>query len=123
VKGKLLFYTDEGEEITYSLKDAHRFTRPGCLKCPDFAAEHADISFGGLGQSDGWTLTIVRTDRGAEIWERALAEGVVQARPASEDPKAVELMFKLAAKSRERWPAPDEIAAAGRSPGLVPDPA
>jgi coenzyme F420 hydrogenase subunit beta len=123
VKGKLLFYTDEGEEITYSLKDAHRFTRPGCLKCPDFAAEHADISFGGLGQSDGWTLTIVRTDRGAEIWERALAEGVVQARPASEDPKAVELMFKLAAKSRERWPAPDEIASAGRSPGLVPDPA
>ncbi len=117
VKGKLLFYTNGGEELTYSLKKAHEFTRPGCLHCPDFAAEHADISFGGLGQSEGWTLTIVRTDRGKDIWNRAVADGVVESRPGSEDPAAVELMFKLAAKSRERWPAdtPAEFAA----PGLV----
>ena len=123
VKGKLLFYTDTGEELTYSLKQSHRFTRPGCLRCPDFAAEHADISFGGLGQSDGWTLTIVRTDRGADLWSRALADGVIEARPATEDPKAVELMFKLAARSRERWPSADELPTAAATPGLVADPA
>jgi coenzyme F420 hydrogenase subunit beta len=120
IKGKLLFYTDSGEEITYPLKASHRFTRPGCLHCPDFAAEHADISFGGLGQSDGWTLTIVRTERGAEIWAEAVAAGIVESRPASEDPKAVELMFKLAAKSRERWPSEDEVPTAGRAPGILP---
>ena len=117
VKGKLLFYTDTGDETTYSLKAAHRFTRPGCLRCPDFAAEHADISFGGLGQSEGWTLSIVRTDRGQEIWEAALADGVIETRPASEDPKAVELLFKLAAKSRERWPSHEELPTAGSTPG------
>ena len=122
VKGKLLFYTDTGDEVTYSLKQAHRFTRPGCLRCPDFAAEHADISFGGLGQSDGWTLTIVRTDRGADLWSRALADGVIEARPATEDPKAVELMFKLAARSRERWPSADDLPTAAATPGLVADP-
>jgi coenzyme F420 hydrogenase subunit beta len=121
VKGKLLFYTDDGREMTYPLKDAHAYTRPGCLHCPDFAAEHADISFGGLGQSDGWTLTIVRTERGQDIWDRALADDVIEARPASEDPKAVELMFKLAAKSRSRWPA--DVATADAGPGVVPDPA
>ena len=122
VKGKLLFYTDTGDEVTYPLKQAHRFTRPGCLRCPDFAAEHADISFGGLGQSDGWTLTIVRTDRGADLWSRALADGVIEARPATEDPKAVELMFKLAARSRERWPSADEMPTAAATPGMVADP-
>lgn len=116
VKGKLLFYTRDGEEITYSLKKAHEFTRPGCMKCPDFAAEHADISFGGLGQSDGWTLTVIRTDKGADVWERAVADGVVEWRPSSEDPAAVALMAKLAAKSRARWP--DDAAFAG--PGELP---
>ena len=123
VKGKLLFYTDDGEEHTYSLKEAHEFTRPGCLHCPDFAAEHADISFGGLGQSEGWTLTIVRTDIGLDVWNRALADGVIEARPASEDPKAVELMFKLAARSRQRWPGPAEAPTAVPAPGRLPEPA
>ena len=116
IKGRLLFYTDTGEEIAYPLKDAHRFTRPGCLHCPDFAAEHADISFGGLGQSDGWTLTIVRTERGQAIWDEATAEGVIQHRPADEDPKAIETMFRLAAKSRDRWPGPARSRTRGRRP-------
>ncbi|MGZ4132927.1 MAG: Coenzyme F420 hydrogenase/dehydrogenase, beta subunit C-terminal domain [Actinomycetota bacterium] len=123
IKGKLLFYTDTGDEITYSLKQSHRFTRPGCLHCPDFAAEHADISFGGLGQGAGWSLTIVRTERGQEIFDRAVADGVIEAkRAADEDPKAVELMFKLAQKSRERWPSPEELPTAGSTPGLFPAP-
>ena len=120
VKGKLLFYTDAGDEVIYSLKEAQQFTRPGCLHCPDFAAEHADISFGGLGQSEGWTLSIVRTERGQDIWDRAAADGVIEHRPGAEDPKAVDLMFKLAAKSRARWPSPDEVPVAGSTPGVLP---
>ncbi len=116
IKGKLLFYTKDGQELTYSLMQAHEFTRPGCLLCPDFAAEHADISFGGLGQGEGWTLTIIRTDKGEDVWNRAVAEGVVQSRPGSEDPAAIALMMKLAAKSRERWPT----EGAPPAPGLVP---
>jgi len=118
IKGKLLFYTADGRELTYSLKKAHAYTRPGCLHCPDFAAEHADISFGGLGQSDGWSLTVIRTDLGEEIWRDAVADGVVEWRPGSEDPAAVALMDKLAMTSRRRWPEglPEAQAVPGRFP-------
>ena len=120
VKGKLLFYTKDGQEVTYPLKASHRFTREGCLHCPDFAAEHADISFGGLGQSDGWTLTIIRTDRGMELWHDAVEAGVVEWRPGADDPAALALMDKLAAHSRKRWPADGEVPAGWSVPGLLP---
>jgi coenzyme F420 hydrogenase subunit beta len=120
IKGRLLFYTDTGDEIVYPLKQSHRFTRPGCLHCPDFAAEHADISFGGLGQGDGWTLSIVRTERGREIWDEATAAGLLESKRAADaDPDAVALMFKLAIKSRQRWPGHDELSTAGSTPGLT----
>lgn len=118
IKGKLLFYTKDGDELTYGLKKSHVYTRPGCLHCPDFAAEHADISFGGLGQGEGWTLTIIRTDKGRDVWDRAVADGVVEWKPGSEDQGAIDLMYKLSVKSRERW-LPDT---AWGTPAMVPAP-
>ncbi|HXF57049.1 MAG TPA: Coenzyme F420 hydrogenase/dehydrogenase, beta subunit C-terminal domain [Actinomycetota bacterium] len=120
VKGKLLFYTADGQEHTYSLKKAHRYTRTGCLRCPDFAAEHADLSFGGLGQTEGWTLTVIRTELGERIFRDAVRDGVVEFRPGSEDPEAIALMERLAARQRQRWPG-DELPEEWSFPGLVPE--
>jgi coenzyme F420 hydrogenase subunit beta len=104
VKGVFQIWTHDGGYHEVPLKDCHAWTREGCDHCPDFAAEHADISTGGIGDSNDWTLTIVRTDLGREIITRMIADGSIIARPGDEDPGALALLGKLAEKSRARWP-------------------
>jgi coenzyme F420 hydrogenase subunit beta len=120
IKGKFqVWRRSTGEEVDIPLKKMQDVTREGCKLCPDFAAEHADISTGGLGQTEGWTLTIVRTGRGQEWLEGAVAAGLVTARPGEEDPAALALMAKLAVRSRQRWPVEVGAQRFG-APGMLP---
>jgi coenzyme F420 hydrogenase subunit beta len=105
IKGVFQIWMRDGAYHEIPLKECHAWTREGCQHCPDFAAEHADISTGGIGESDDWTLTIVRTDLGREIISRMIDDGSIVARPGDSDPGAIALMRKLAIKSRDRWPA------------------
>ncbi|HKE99385.1 MAG TPA: Coenzyme F420 hydrogenase/dehydrogenase, beta subunit C-terminal domain [Actinomycetes bacterium] len=108
-----------GGRIDIPLKELGEAAREGCRLCPDFAAQHADIAAGGLGQTDGWTLTIVRTRRGEEWLGAAAAAGVVRLRPGEEDPAALALLGRLAVRSRQRWPA--TLAGPGEdAPGRLP---
>jgi coenzyme F420 hydrogenase subunit beta len=110
IKGVFQIWMRDGGYHEINLKECHAWTREGCTHCPDFAAEHADISTGGIGEDNDWTLTIVRTELGREIIKRMIADGSIISRDANEDPGAIALMRKLAEKSRSRWPqwaAPD----------------
>lgn len=104
IKGVFQIWMKDGSYHEINLKECHAWTREGCTHCPDFAAEHADISTGGIGENADWTLTIVRTELGREIMDRMISTGAVEARPGDSDPGAIALMHKLAAKSRARWP-------------------
>jgi coenzyme F420 hydrogenase subunit beta len=46
--------------------------RYACQFCEDYAAEFADLSFGGLGSPDGWTTVIVRSPQGQALIANAL---------------------------------------------------
>jgi coenzyme F420 hydrogenase subunit beta len=120
IKGKFqVWRRSTGELVEIPLKRMQEATREGCRRCPDFAAEHADISTGGLGQRDGWTLTVVRTQRGEDWMREAEAAGVLAVRPGEEDPAALALMAKLAARSRQRWP--EDLDASGHgAPRTLP---
>jgi coenzyme F420 hydrogenase subunit beta len=105
IKGVFQIWMRDGSYHEIPLKECHDWTREGCKHCPDFAAEHADISTGGIGKYNDWTLTVVRTDLGREVMQRMMADGTVVTRPGDDDPGAIALMHKLSKKSRERWPS------------------
>ncbi len=104
IKGVFQIWTKDGGYHEINLKECHAWTREGCNLCPDFAAEHADISTGGIGEVSDWTLTIVRTELGRAVIDAMVADGAIETRPGDDDPGAIALMHKLARKSRERWP-------------------
>ena len=104
IKGVFQIWTRDGGYHEIPLKECHAWTREGCKSCPDFAAEHADISTGGIGAFNDWTLTIVRTDAGREIIDGMIADGSIVTRPGDDDPGAIALMRKLSTVSRRRWP-------------------
>ncbi|MFV0315503.1 MAG: Coenzyme F420 hydrogenase/dehydrogenase, beta subunit C-terminal domain [Microthrixaceae bacterium] len=110
IKGVFQIWTKDGTYREVNLKECHAWTREGCNHCPDFAAEHADISCGGIGENSDWTLTIVRTELGREIISRMIAAGVIESRPGDSDPGAIALMRKLAERSRSRWPTTAEVS-------------
>ena len=104
IKGVFQIWMRDGSYHEIDLKECHAWTRTGCKSCPDFAAEHADISTGGIGEDNDWTLTIVRTELGEEVITRMITDGTIITRPAQEDEKAMKLLRTLSIVSRRRWP-------------------
>lgn len=112
IKGVFQVWMKNGDYHEINLKECHAWTREGCVHCPDFAAEHADISTGGIGNETDWTLTVVRTELGEAIIKAMQADGVIETRPGDDDPAAIALMHRLATNSRKRWPewAAEEVS-------------
>jgi len=100
IKGKVLITTKSGEVKTIPLPEAKQYTRKGCIPCTDFSAELADISPGGLGLS-GWTFTVIRTQKGQEIFDDAEKTGVLKTRPVEEEKAALDLLIKLSRRKRK----------------------
>ncbi|MHB8262626.1 MAG: Coenzyme F420 hydrogenase/dehydrogenase, beta subunit C-terminal domain [Acidimicrobiales bacterium] len=104
IKGRFQVWMDDGSYKEVPLKEGRKWTRDGCKLCPDFSAEHADVSAGGIGNLPGWTLLIIRTDAGRQLVEGASSDRAIETRPITDDPAAIDLLAKLSRVSRKRWP-------------------
>lgn len=105
VKGKVLIYKRDGEVVEMNLKQAQEHARPECHHCADFTAELADISCGGVGAMD-WTIVVLRSRLGEEIFDRAVADGAFEVRPIEEFETSMRVMLRLTRKQRQRVPTP-----------------
>lgn len=99
IKGKVLLKMRSGEVKALPLKEIKKYACGFCSVCPDFSAELADISVGGLGL-EGWSLTVIRTEIGNEIFRRAESKGAIKTK-LLEDKKIIDLLIKMSRKKRE----------------------
>ena len=123
IKGVFQVWMRDGSYHEVPLKEAHAWTREGCKACPDFAAEHADISTGGIGAFNDWTLTIIRTERGASSstpWWRPTPS---RSGRSTTTPGAVALLRRLSRVSRRGGRPPRSAMPAARLPAAEPGPA
>jgi len=99
IKGKMLVKTNSG--ITaIPLAEIKQYAREGCSFCDDFSSELADISVGGLGLN-GWAFTVIRTEKGEELFSGAERAGIIKTRDAKEEPNALLLLHKLSKKKKQ----------------------
>lgn len=67
VKEELLIHLKNGQIRSLPLDHLDCMKRFACRYCDDYAAEFADLSFGGIGAPEGWTTVIARTPLGRAI--------------------------------------------------------
>jgi len=109
IKGRLQVWSTSGRgsppDLEVPLRECDPFDRPGCRRCPDFTAGHADLSLGGIGRHSDRTFVIVRTERAERLLAEMERDGWITLGPAEEeDPAAVALVQRMALRQRPRWP-------------------
>jgi coenzyme F420 hydrogenase subunit beta len=123
VKEELIVRLHNGEEKALMLEELEFMKRFACYFCPDYSAEYADVSFGGIGADEGWTTVITRTPVGRAIFADARPTAIEENRQ-----KDYSMMTARALKKVHTWSArKKEVAAKNRKvldrkfPGLKKD--
>ena len=69
--------TDKGRK-DFALSDIRHLIQKGCTLCQDMTAELADISVGTVEGRNEWNTVVIRTERGAELFNSAVEEGLLE---------------------------------------------
>ena len=115
IKEDLMLHLTSGRIKSVPLKDLDAIRRHACRFCTDYAAEYADIAFGGIGAEEGWTTVLARTPLGRAVLAHARGAGVLQGVDYRDNPRAqsAALSSVQAASARKK----EKAAAARRESG------
>ena len=93
-----IIYTKNGEKrIPLPMVEEHILNR--CRTCVDFTSEFADLSVGGASPLKGWSVVIIRTRKGEEIFNKSVKEGVIVTKRI--EPEVLAHLIQLATYKRE----------------------
>ena len=101
IKGKMLVYLRNGSVVKIPLKEVREFAQQKCSYCNDFSAELADISLGGIGLNQ-MTLTIVRTEKGQEVFKQVLNNNYLEFEPLEKFDNSMKLLKRLSLMKQKK---------------------
>ena len=123
IKEELIVHLKGGKEKTMMLEELEFMKRFACYFCPDYSAEYADISFGGIGSPEGWTTVITRTPVGRAIFADARPAAIEENRTKDFPKRTAQVLKKV-----QSWSARKKVTAAQnrkvldrRFPGIKKD--
>lgn len=103
IKKDLMIHLNSGKIKTIELDELEFMKRFACYFCPDYSAEYADLSFGGVGAEDGWTTVIMRTPIGRATFADARSKAIEvagQTSQANSPSQALKKVHHWTAKKR-----------------------
>ncbi|MFO8032335.1 MAG: Coenzyme F420 hydrogenase/dehydrogenase, beta subunit C-terminal domain [Desulfohalobiaceae bacterium] len=95
IKDSFQVHLSSGEIRRIDLDRLDFMKRVACRYCPDYTAEFADLSFGGLGADQGWTTVLTRTPLGRAVLADAKSEALQEFSPRKDSGYATQA-FKSA---------------------------
>lgn len=118
LRDEMIVTLTSGDVKTIPLEKLTPMKRYACHYCPDYSAEFADISFGGVGADTGWTTVITRSPLGRAIFADARNNalevydyGDDPARPGKIKDRVKDLSAKKRAYSKKMH---DELVKSGK---------
>ena len=95
-KGQFIIYDKNGSMYEVPIKKIKKYGRFGCFFCDDLTSEQADISVGSIGSDLGWSTVIIRTERGAKFFQKALELNLIETRDMEEGSKSFNSLSTIA---------------------------
>ncbi|MGD9237738.1 MAG: Coenzyme F420 hydrogenase/dehydrogenase, beta subunit C-terminal domain [Desulfobacterales bacterium] len=95
IKEELIVHLKSGQKKIMMLEELEFMKRFACYFCPDYAAEYADISFGGIGSEEGWTTVITRTPVGRAIFADARPAAIEENRTKDFPKRTAQVLKKV----------------------------
>lgn len=89
----------------YPLSEIREFVQTGCAFCADLTAEFTDISVGVVEGIPAWNTLIVRTKKGKDLVDRAVAGGVLELKelPGENQDHLFEASLLKRKRGKENW--------------------
>jgi len=113
---RVVVRTAQGE-VSLPLAEIRPYIKPACQSCGDPTAEGADLSVGSTEADPQWNTLIVRTPRGQELVETAVAERRLELRPYPEE--RLPLLRTAVANKKQRVLAGMKEPVPAANPGVI----